>query len=113
MTHMLHHAWMNFEALGLRYGVNPEIFAILYALHYAFLWPTAGIILMRLRMGQDVTNLVTFWVIVLISPWFYPLFFGHLPRLADAGLIAAMAFIAWHGYQKMQGRMAAEVGNRK
>ena len=113
--HMLLKVWTEFETQGRAHGVDPIIFAALYALHYALLWPTMGLIIVNFRKGKSVSNLIPLALFFLVLPWFYPLFFGKLELFVShpwyvpsrAFLVAAMAFIVWHGYHNIQKKMKA------
>jgi hypothetical protein len=116
MSHLLHY-WTVFEKIGRDHGVDPVIFAALYVAHWIICGAIVAWIIVWFRQKKDISGLISLWVFFLISPWFYPLLFGHLPwcqigpiriPYADAGLVAAMIFIAWHGYHKIVKRVAKE-----
>jgi len=95
-------------AQATKYHVDPKTFLIVYLLHYPLVWAAFAWILVSFRRKQNISNQVMIWICTMLLPWFYPLFFGHLPWYYDAGLIALMVYIVWHGYHTIQKRLARE-----
>lgn len=91
-----------------KYHVDPPTFLAIYVLHYLIVLPAFAWILVEFRRKRNVTNPVIVWILSMLIPWFYPLFFGRLPWFYDAGLVGVMVFIVWHGYHSLQKRLAAE-----
>jgi hypothetical protein len=91
-----------------KYHVEPKIFLLIYMLHYPFVWSAFAWILVAFRRKQNITNPVIVWILTMLIPWFYPLFFGRLPWFYDVGLVGVMAFIVWHGYHNIQKKLEKE-----
>ncbi|MGO8672234.1 MAG: hypothetical protein ACLQVD_12815 [Capsulimonadaceae bacterium] len=108
MGHLIEHLLKDAYDKAILYHVNPKIFVALYLTHWVLLWSAVAWTVVVYRRGRDVSTLISLDVLILISPWFYPLFFGKLPTWADAGLVVAMIGIAWHGYHKIRKRLAGE-----
>lgn len=100
--------WSHFEATGIKYGVNPVIFAILYAIHYPLLAVCIVWLVARMRKGLEYAAWIPLAVFILIMPWFYPLFFGHFHWALRLLAIAFIVFAGWHGYHRVHHKLDKE-----
>ncbi|HTK65478.1 MAG TPA: hypothetical protein VL595_24025 [Pseudonocardia sp.] len=69
--------WLELEAYGSRHGVDPLLFAGLYAARMPVLLATFGWLATRIRRRASVIGVVILAATLWIIPYAYVLLFGH------------------------------------
>ena len=69
--------WIELEAYGARHGVDPLLFAGLYAARMPVLLATFGWLAARIRRHRSVAGVIILAATLWIIPYSYVLVFGH------------------------------------
>lgn len=69
--------WTELEAYGSRHGVDPLLFAGLYAARMPVMLATFGAIAARIRRHRSVIGMIIVAATLWIIPYAYVLIFGH------------------------------------
>ena len=103
---MLLTLWRHVTTLGLHYGVNPLVFAVLYLAHHPLFWGTMVWLAARVRAKRPAQGVVTLGVFFWLMPYLYVFAFGRGLPLWVYGLAAVVLAIGgFHAVQEIRRRL--------
>ncbi|MDQ2799303.1 MAG: hypothetical protein M3Y13_06635 [Armatimonadota bacterium] len=103
---MLLTLWRHIMELGLHYGVNPLVFAVLYFAHHPLFWGTMAWLTARVRRKRPVAALIALGVFFWFLPYTYVFVFGRgLPWWIYALAAVAIVFGGVHVVREIRRRL--------
>jgi hypothetical protein len=103
---MLINFWQHINHIGVQYGVNPLVFAVLYLAHHPLFWGTMAWLAARVRQRKPVAGVIARGVFVWFLPYTYVFIFGRgLPWWIYALAAVAVAFGGTHAVREIRRRL--------
>lgn len=106
---MLLTLWRHVTALGIHYGVNPLVFAVLYLAHHPLFWGTMAWLAARVRAKRPVRPVVALGVLFWLLPYLYVFAFGRgLPWWVYGSAAVVLAVGGAHAVREIRRRLSGQ-----